>query len=437
MGSLAVAWLELTVRWIHVIAGVAWIGTSFYFNWLNDRLTTPTDAPEGVTGELWSVHGGGFYRVMKFGVAPARMPEELHWFKWEAYLTALSGLALLVLVYYLGADVYMVVPGGLSPGAAVGVGVATLIGGWLVYDALCRSPLGRRTPALAAVGFLLATLIAWGLVQFIGSRAAYIHIGAMLGTIMALNVFRVIIPAQREMVADLVAGREPDGAVGEHAALRSLHNNYMTLPVLFIMVSIHYAMTYGHRYNWAILAALALIGAGTRHYFNLRNRGRHNGLDPPGSRVGHGGARLRVLRTFATPAGRPRGWGDRFLRGRPRRDRRALCRLPLGATLARTLRCATSGGDVRYARAHPGLCGSDLRHRGGVDGHAARQLHRDDRRGTGIDRGLDPSGCGDRIGRGLNGILFPVLGKNLLENRAIPGQKAVGLEFSTWHGSRK
>ena len=283
MGSLAVAWLELTVRWIHVIAGVAWIGTSFYFNWLNDRLTTPTDAPEGVTGELWSVHGGGFYRVMKFGVAPARMPEELHWFKWEAYLTALSGLALLVLVYYLGADVYMVVPGGLSPGAAVGVGVATLIGGWLVYDALCRSPLGRRTPALAAVGFLLATLIAWGLVQFIGSRAAYIHIGAMLGTIMALNVFRVIIPAQREMVADLVAGREPDGAVGEHAALRSLHNNYMTLPVLFIMVSIHYAMTYGHRYNWAILAALALIGAGTRHYFNLRNRGRHNAWILPGA----------------------------------------------------------------------------------------------------------------------------------------------------------
>lgn len=283
MDSLAVAWLELTVRWIHVIAGVAWIGTSFYFNWLNDRLTTPTDAPEGVTGELWSVHGGGFYRVMKFGVAPARMPEELHWFKWEAYLTALSGLALLVLVYYLGADVYMVVPGGLSPGAAVGVGVATLVAGWLVYDALCRSSLGRRTPALAAVGFLLATLIAWGLVQLMGSRAAYIHMGAMLGTIMALNVFRVIIPAQREMVADLVAGREPDGAVGEHAALRSLHNNYMTLPVLFIMVSSHYAMTYGHRYNWAILAALALIGAGTRHYFNLRNRGRHNAWILPGA----------------------------------------------------------------------------------------------------------------------------------------------------------
>ena len=301
MGSLAVAWLELTVRWIHVIAGVAWIGTSFYFNWLNDRLTTPTDAPEGVTGELWSVHGGGFYRVMKFGVAPARMPEELHWFKWEAYLTALSGLALLVLVYYLGADVYMVVPGGLSPGAAVGVGVATLVGGWLVYDALCRSPLGRRTPALAAVGFLLATLIAWGLVQLMGSRAAYMHMGAMLGTIMALNVFRVIIPAQREMVADLVAGREPDGAVGEHAALRSLHNNYMTLPVLFIMVSIHYAMTYGHRYNWAILAALALIGAGTRHYFNLRNRGRHNAWILPGAALA-----MVALASVSSGLSRPR-----------------------------------------------------------------------------------------------------------------------------------
>lgn len=274
MGSALVDWLQLAVRWIHVIAGVSWIGTSFYFNWLNDRLTAPVDAPEGVTGELWSVHGGGFYRVMKFGVAPARMPDELHWFKWEAYLTALSGLALLVLVYYLGARVYMVLPGGLGPMAAVAVGVSTLVVGWLVYDTLCRSPLGRRPTALATVGFLLATLVAWALVHLIGSRAAYIHVGAMLGLIMALNVFRVIIPAQREMVDDLVAGREPDGAVGRQAALRSLHNNYMTLPVLFIMVSNHYPMTYGHRYNWAILAVLALIGAGTRHWFNLRNRGR-------------------------------------------------------------------------------------------------------------------------------------------------------------------
>jgi len=273
-------WLNLALRWAHVITGVAWIGTSFYFNWLNSRLAPPP--PErrepGVAGELWSVHGGGFYRVVKYTVAPGELPRTLHWFKWEAYATWLTGFALLVLVYYLGAASFLVDPQGarLSPGGGVAVGVATLIVSWLVYDALCRSPLGVRPSALGATLFVLATALAWGLAQLLSPRAAYLHVGAAIGTIMAANVLMVIIPAQREMVAALTAGRPPDPARGQQGALRSLHNNYLTLPVLFIMVSSHYPATYGHKLNWAILAGLSVIGVAMRHWFNLRNQGQRN-----------------------------------------------------------------------------------------------------------------------------------------------------------------
>jgi len=272
-------WLNLALRWAHVITGIAWIGTSFYFNWLNSRLAPPPPArgEPGVAGELWAVHGGGFYRVVKYTVAPRELPRTLHWFKWEAYATWLTGFALLVLVYYLGAASFLVDPQArLSPGAAVAVGLATLIVSWLVYDALCRSPLGARPLALAATLFVLATALAWGLAQLLSPRAAYLHVGAAIGTIMAANVLMVIIPAQREMVAALTAGRPPDAARGQQGALRSLHNNYLTPPVLFIMVSSHYPATYGHTLNWAILAGLAVIGVATRHWFNLRNQGRRN-----------------------------------------------------------------------------------------------------------------------------------------------------------------
>src|SRR5439155_25362648 len=273
-------WLNLALRWAHVITGIAWIGTSFYFNWLNSRLVPPP--PErretGVAGELWSVHGGGFYRVVKYAVAPGALPplRTLHWFKWEAYATWLTGFALLVLVYYLGAASFLVDPQGarLSPGAGVAVGVATLIVSWLGYDALCRSALGARPIALAATLFVLATALAWGLAGLVSPRAASLHVGSAIGTIMAANVLVVIIPAQRDMVTALTAGRTPDAARGTQAALRSLHNNYLTLPVLFIMVSSHYPATYGHKLNWAILAGLAAIGVATRHWFNLRNEGR-------------------------------------------------------------------------------------------------------------------------------------------------------------------
>jgi uncharacterized membrane protein len=280
-------WLNLALRWAHVITGIAWIGTSFYFNWLNSRLAPPPPARRepGVAGELWSVHGGGFYRVVKYTVAPGELPRTLHWFKWEAYATWLTGFALLVLIYYLGAASFLVRPetAAFGPRAAIAVGVGSLAAAWLVYDALCRSPLGARPLALGATLFVLATALAWGLAQLLSPRAAYLHVGAAIGTIMAANVLMVIIPAQRDMVAGLTAGRTPDATRGKQAALRSLHNNYLTLPVLFIMVSSHYPATYGHRLNWAILAGLAVIGVATRHWFNLRNQGRKNLWMLPGA----------------------------------------------------------------------------------------------------------------------------------------------------------
>ncbi len=280
-------WLNLALRWGHVITGVAWIGTSFYFNWLNSRLAPPPPerAEPGVAGELWSVHGGGFYRVVKYAVAPTRLPPTLHWFKWEAYATWLTGFALLVWIYYVGAAAYLVDPqvSRLGPRAAIAVGLGTLLGAWVVYDALCRSRLANSPLALGATLFVLGTGLAWGLTQLLAPRAAYLHVGAALGTIMAANVLMVIIPSQRDMVTALTEGRAPDAARGTQAALRSLHNNYFTLPVLFIMVSSHYPETYGHTLSWLILAALALVGVATRHWFNLRNEGRPNGWLLPGA----------------------------------------------------------------------------------------------------------------------------------------------------------
>ncbi len=269
-------WLNLALRWVHVITGIAWIGTSFYFNWLIARLETPARSEGGVAGELWSVHGGKFFRVVQYQVAPAQLPRTLHWFKWEAYATWLSGAALLVLIYYLGASAYLVDPNASHVSATVSItlGAGSLVASWFLYDALCRSPLGRTTVPFAVVGLLIGTGVAWGLTLIMSSRAAYIHVGAILGTLMAANVFRVIIPNQKVMVGDMAVGRPPDARLGAQAAMRSLHNNYLTLPVLFIMVSNHYPMTYGHRYNWLLLAAIAVVGAGVRHYFNLRNQGR-------------------------------------------------------------------------------------------------------------------------------------------------------------------
>ena len=274
----ATDWLELVVRWVHIVTGVTWIGTSFYFNWLNNNIRTPDEPVAGVDGDLWSVHGGHFYRVMKYRVAPEKLPKVLHWFKWEAYFTWISGACLLALVYYLNAGTWMVDVSvkPMPPWQAVLIGVGTLVVGWAVYHLICKSPLGRMPLAFGAVIFALLTADAFFLSEMLAPRAAYIHVGALIGTIMAANVFFVIIPNQRVMVDAMTRGEEPDPALGIAGAQRSLHNNYFTLPVLFIMVSNHYPFTYGHEWNWAILAAISVAGALVRHWFNVRGKGENN-----------------------------------------------------------------------------------------------------------------------------------------------------------------
>jgi uncharacterized membrane protein len=283
MEAYLLDWLNLLGRWIHLITGIAWIGASFYFVWLDNHLLPPID-PEldrkGVGGELWAVHGGGFYNAQKYKIAPAILPAHLHWFKWEAYSTLISGFFLLCLIYYVGADVYLIDKSVADIGraTAIAIGLATLTGGWIVYDLLCKSPLGRNDNALALVLAVLLTAAAYGLCHVFSARGAYIHFGAMLGTIMVLNVYFVIMPGQRAMVAAAAAGRAPDSAPGLRAKQRSVHNTYFTLPVLFAMISNHYAMLYGSRYNWLVLMALTVAGALIRIFFVLRHKGKASPL---------------------------------------------------------------------------------------------------------------------------------------------------------------
>lgn len=273
-------WLNLLVRWLHIITGVAWIGASFYFVWLDNSIRPPAPGSDlekkGVAGELWAVHGGGFYHPQKYLVAPAELPRELHWFKWEAYSTWLSGFALLFIVYYFNAQAMMVdrSVADLTSFEANAIGLGSLLVGWTVYDLLCRSPLGKHDLAFGATifGFLLVS--AYVLTHFLSGRAAFIHIGAMIGTMMVGNVLMLIIPGQRKMVEAMRAGGKPDPVHGMKAKQRSVHNNYFTLPVLFIMISNHFAMVYRHEHAWAVLGAIMLAGVLIRHFFNLRHKGR-------------------------------------------------------------------------------------------------------------------------------------------------------------------
>jgi uncharacterized membrane protein len=279
MQAYLVDWLNILVRWAHFITGIAWIGSSFYFVWLDNHLEAPKDAADsekGVGGELWSVHGGGFYHAQKYRVAPKVLPDNLHWFKWEAYTTWMSGMFLLALVYWYGAEVYLIDPtvAQLSAPAAIGIAAAFITGGWLIYDLLCRSPLGRDDRWLGLVLFALTCLLSWGLCQIFGGRGAYIHFGAVLGTIMVANVFFIIIPGQKKMVAAAERGDSPNPVHGIRGKQRSVHNTYFTLPVLFVMTSNHYAMTYSHEYNWLILIGIALAGALIRVYFVARHKGK-------------------------------------------------------------------------------------------------------------------------------------------------------------------
>ncbi|MFT5501561.1 MAG: putative membrane protein [Woeseiaceae bacterium] len=283
MEAYIVDWLSILGRWVHFITGIAWIGSSFYFVWLDNHLQAPKnsgDEQKGVGGEIWSVHGGGFYHAQKYVVAPKVLPETLHWFKWEAYTTWMSGMFLLALVYWYGAEVYLIdrSVADLSPVMAIGIAVLILGGAWIVYDLLCKSPLGKNEAALGAVLFALTIVLAWGLCQLYSGRGAYIHFGAALGTIMVANVFFVIIPGQRRMVDAAGKGVSPDPADGIKAKQRSVHNTYFTLPVLFVMTSNHYAITFNHEYNWLILVAMSLAGALIRVYFVARHKGRASPL---------------------------------------------------------------------------------------------------------------------------------------------------------------
>ena len=270
-------WLDLVVRWIHIVVGIAWIGTSFYFNWLDSRLDRTT-SKEDLEGELWSVHSGGFYNINKLKGPPKEFPKELHWFKWEAYTTWISGFALLIIIYYLNAESMMIDKNvnNINSFTAIVISLSFLAASWLIYDFLCKSNLINNTILFSTVCLIVAIIISYLLTKIYGSRAAYIHVGASLGTIMAANVFRVIIPSQKNMVDAALANKEPDLQKGLSAKTRSIHNNYLTLPVLFIMISSHFPFTYGHKYNWLILAVISIIGASVRHYFNLRNKKKYN-----------------------------------------------------------------------------------------------------------------------------------------------------------------
>jgi uncharacterized membrane protein len=263
-------WLTFAVRWLHVITAIAWIGSSFYFIALDLGLRKAPDMPKGVYGEEWQVHGGGFYHIRKYLVAPARMPEDLIWFKWEAYSTWLSGFALLAIMYWAGSELYMIDPAkaDLSAFQAIAISALSLAVGWMIYDFLCKSPVGTSQNGLMVLLFVLLVAMAWGYNQVFTGRAAFLHLGAFTATIMTANVFIIIMPNQRKVVASLKAGEAPDPSLGAQAKQRSLHNNYLTLPVIFLMLSNHYPLAFATEYSWLIAGLVFLMGVTIRHYFN-------------------------------------------------------------------------------------------------------------------------------------------------------------------------
>jgi uncharacterized membrane protein len=271
-------WASSILRWLHVVAGIAWIGSSFYFIHLDLSLKPRPGLPAGVKGDEWQVHGGGFYHMIKYMVAPAQMPDHLTWFKWEAYTTWLSGFSLLVVVYYLGADIFLIDKSVLNVTAAQAAAIAfvSLVVSWLVYEALCRSPLGKHEVALAVVGYIYLVALTYGFTHVFSGLGAFTQIGALIGTIMVANVFIIVIPYQKKMVAAMIAGQEPNPLWGQLGKQRSVHNNYLTLPVVFLMLSNHYPLMFATRYNWLIVAIVLLIGPVIRHFFNSRHEGKGN-----------------------------------------------------------------------------------------------------------------------------------------------------------------
>lgn len=270
-------WLNLFFRWFHVIAGVAWIGASFYFVWLDNSLEEPPQwkKDKGIGGDLWAIHGGGFYEVAKYKLGPEAMPTNLHWFKWEAYTTWLTGMVMLWVVYYVGAESFLIdnTRMALTQGEAIAAGLGFIAAGVGIYELMVRSPLRHNGKLFGIILFVILVFASWAANQIFSARGAYIHVGAIIGTIMAGNVFLGIMPSQRALVEAVQRGESPDPKYGAFAKLRSTHNNYFTLPLIFIMISNHYPMTYSHEYGWLVLAAIGFISAFARHFFNLRHRG--------------------------------------------------------------------------------------------------------------------------------------------------------------------
>jgi uncharacterized membrane protein len=269
-------WLNLIVRWMHITFGIAWIGASFYFVFLENALNRTKNLRGELSGNLWAVHGGGFYYLEKYKTAPKIIPKELHWFKYEAYFTWLSGMALLAVVFYFNADSMLVDLNvyDMSALKAIVISIASMLAAWFIYDLLCKSPLIKKPLAFALLGFVIAAGFAWFFCNVFNPRAAYIHFGAIIGTIMAGNVFFTIIPAQKAMVFAAKNNLPLNPQLGKNAGLRSLHNNYFTLPVLFVMISNHFPSTFGHEYQWIILALISLASAGVKHYLNLKEKGQ-------------------------------------------------------------------------------------------------------------------------------------------------------------------
>jgi uncharacterized membrane protein len=267
--------LNLIVRWAHVIAGIMWIGASFYFIFLENKLNRTKGVRDELAGNLWAIHGGGFYFLEKYKVAPKKIPEDLHWFKYEAYFTWITGVSLLFIVYYMDAKAFLIDPSiaDLSAPLAIGIGIGTLVFGYVLYDLLCRSPLINNQRLFAVVGFFILMALAYFLTHVFNPRAAYIHFGALIGTIMVGNVYFTIIPSQKELVNASLRGRPLDPSLGKKAQQRSLHNNYFTLPVVFIMISNHFPSTFGHDYNWLVLMGISVASAGIKHYWNLLEKG--------------------------------------------------------------------------------------------------------------------------------------------------------------------
>lgn len=278
MDGILFEWGSLLLRWLHIIAAIAWVGSSFYFMHIDAALKNTPAFPPGKGGELWEVHGGGFYHVQKYLVAPERLPEELIWHKWEAYTTWISGFFLLVWIYYASADIYLIDPAvrAISTPVAAAIGVGGLVVGWAVYDALCRSPLGDRPVALGAIGFAFIIAMAWLFQQVFSARGAFVHTGALMATIMAGNVLMVIIPNQRKVIASLIAGEAPDPKYGKIGKVRSTHNNYLTLPVIFLMISSHYPLTYSSEWAFVLVGFILVCGAAVRHFYNLRHSRQGN-----------------------------------------------------------------------------------------------------------------------------------------------------------------